>query len=196
MTYWPFWVGGFALAAAPLLNYLLLRRMMAVSGRVTALVDAFSATEEEREGNEMSPEELALALREAAAEEFGEEALEAQGEPTAAPAGLRASNHLLFFAALTVGGFLSAALAGELSLTPLLRGELFEGLASLAPGAGFGLLFGGGLLVGAGTRMAGGCTSGHGLCGVSRLQTGSLVATASFFGVGIVTALLLGGMLG
>ena len=50
----------------------------------------------------------------------------------------------------------------------------------------------GGLLVGFGTRMAGGCTSGHGLCGVSRAQVGSLVATAGFFGAGIVTALVMG----
>ena len=44
-----------------------------------------------------------------------------------------------------------------------------------------------GLLVGIGTRYASGCTSGHGVCGLSRLSPRSLVATASFMGAGIAT---------
>jgi hypothetical protein len=57
------------------------------------------------------------------------------------------------------------------------------------------MLLAGGALVGFGTRMAGGCTSGHGMCGVSRFQKGSLLATAAFFGTGVVTSLLLGKLL-
>ena len=53
----------------------------------------------------------------------------------------------------------------------------------------------GGVLIGWGTRMSGGCTSGHGLCGVSRAQPGSLVATCAFFGTGIVVSLLLEALL-
>ena len=44
-----------------------------------------------------------------------------------------------------------------------------------------------GLLVGIGTRYASGCTSGHGVCGLSRLSPRSLVATASFMGAGFIT---------
>jgi hypothetical protein len=44
-----------------------------------------------------------------------------------------------------------------------------------------------GLLVGIGTRYASGCTSGHGVCGLSRLSPRSLIATASFMGAGFVT---------
>ncbi len=44
-----------------------------------------------------------------------------------------------------------------------------------------------GLLVGIGTRFGGGCTSGHGVCGVSRLSPRSLVATGAFMGAGFVT---------
>lgn len=44
-----------------------------------------------------------------------------------------------------------------------------------------------GLLVGIGTRYASGCTSGHGVCGLSRLSPRSLVATATFMGAGFVT---------
>ncbi len=48
-----------------------------------------------------------------------------------------------------------------------------------------------GLLVGFGTRLGSGCTSGHGVCGISRLSPRSMVATASFIGMGIVTVTLL-----
>lgn len=44
-----------------------------------------------------------------------------------------------------------------------------------------------GLLVGVGTRYASGCTSGHGVCGLSRMSPRSLVATASFMGAGFAT---------
>ena len=44
-----------------------------------------------------------------------------------------------------------------------------------------------GLLVGIGTRYASGCTSGHGVCGLSRLSPRSLVATASFMGAVFIT---------
>lgn len=46
-----------------------------------------------------------------------------------------------------------------------------------------------GLLVGFGTRIGSGCTSGHGVCGVSRLSQRSLVATATFMTAGILTIL-------
>lgn len=45
----------------------------------------------------------------------------------------------------------------------------------------------GGFVVGVGTRMGSGCTSGHGVCGVSRLSPRSLVATATFMLAGIAT---------
>jgi uncharacterized membrane protein YedE/YeeE len=49
-----------------------------------------------------------------------------------------------------------------------------------------------GLLVGFGTRLGSGCTSGHGVCGVSRLSQRSLVATATFMVAGIATVLIAG----
>jgi uncharacterized membrane protein YedE/YeeE len=51
--------------------------------------------------------------------------------------------------------------------------------------AGDGALLLAGLLVGIGTRYAGGCTSGHGVCGLSRLSIRSLVATLCFMGSGM-----------
>jgi uncharacterized protein len=55
------------------------------------------------------------------------------------------------------------------------------------PRGGTGLLIAAGLLVGFGTRLANGCTSGHGLCGVSRLSPRSLAATCVFMIVGMAT---------
>jgi uncharacterized membrane protein YedE/YeeE len=52
-----------------------------------------------------------------------------------------------------------------------------------------------GLLVGLGTRLSNGCTSGHGLCGMSRLSKRSIVATLTFFAVGVITATLAGALL-
>ena len=47
-----------------------------------------------------------------------------------------------------------------------------------------------GLLVGFGTRLGSGCTSGHGVCGIARLSKRSIAATAVFFGVAILTVFL------
>ena len=48
-------------------------------------------------------------------------------------------------------------------------------------------LMGAGLLVGFGTRLGNGCTSGHGICGMGRLSTRSVVATLTFMGMGVAT---------
>lgn len=53
-----------------------------------------------------------------------------------------------------------------------------------------------GLAVGVGTRMGSGCTSGHGVCGVSRLSQRSLIATATFMTAGIATVALTSGLVG
>jgi uncharacterized membrane protein YedE/YeeE len=53
-----------------------------------------------------------------------------------------------------------------------------------------------GLLVGFGSRLGSGCTSGHGVCGLSRLSPRSLVATLSFMGAGFVTVFVLRHLLG
>ena len=50
----------------------------------------------------------------------------------------------------------------------------------------------GGLLVGVGTKIANGCTSGHGVCGISRFSIRSITATISFIFTGIITILIFG----
>jgi uncharacterized membrane protein YedE/YeeE len=57
--------------------------------------------------------------------------------------------------------------------------------------ADWGMLIATGLLVGLGTRYGAGCTSGHGVCGLSRLSPRSLVATMAFMGAGFATVYVL-----
>ena len=57
--------------------------------------------------------------------------------------------------------------------------------------ASFTLLAVTGVVVGFGTRLGSGCTSGHGVVGMARLSPRSLAATATFMGFGIVTATLM-----
>ena len=57
--------------------------------------------------------------------------------------------------------------------------------------AGPGTIVLAGLLVGFGTQLGSGCTSGHGVCGLSRLSPRSLIATLSFMGAGFLTVYLL-----
>jgi uncharacterized membrane protein YedE/YeeE len=53
-----------------------------------------------------------------------------------------------------------------------------------------------GLLVGFGTRMGNGCTSGHGVCGISRLSTRSMITTAIFMVVAAITVFVMRHVLG
>jgi uncharacterized membrane protein YedE/YeeE len=62
--------------------------------------------------------------------------------------------------------------------------------------AGYPALVAAGLLVGVGTRFGSGCTSGHGVCGLSRLSPRSLVATLSFMAAGFATVFVTRHLLG
>jgi len=70
--------------------------------------------------------------------------------------------------------------------------SVFVALPSVQIDAGYAALVAAGLLVGVGTRYGAGCTSGHGVCGLSRLSLRSLVATGTFMGAGFVTVYVLG----
>jgi hypothetical protein len=75
-------------------------------------------------------------------------------------------------------------------VAPLLYG-LLVGPAQPRIDAGWGMVALAGLLVGVGTRYGSGCTSGHGVCGLSRMSPRSLVATLAFMGTGFVTVFLI-----
>ncbi|OZB13565.1 MAG: YeeE/YedE [Marinobacter sp. 34-60-7] len=69
-------------------------------------------------------------------------------------------------------------------------------LPAITINAGYPALIAAGLLVGIGTRYGSGCTSGHGVCGLSRLSPRSLVATLCFMGAGFVTVYIIRHLLG
>lgn len=92
-------------------------------------------------------------------------------------AGPDAAWRALFVAGMVLGGF--AAL--------LVRPDAFHATLHLPTT----LLLAAGLLVGFGTRLANGCTSGHGVCGLARLSPRSLAATLVFVGTGMVTVFFL-----
>ena len=82
-------------------------------------------------------------------------------------------------------GWRVAFLLGMLAAPTVFMALAPSGLASEPRiDAGFWTVVLAGLLVGIGTRYASGCTSGHGVCGLSRLSPRSLVATLSFMGAG------------
>lgn len=74
--------------------------------------------------------------------------------------------------------------------------QLVKALPPIEVTSNVPVLIGAGLLVGVGTRYGSGCTSGHGVCGLSRLSIRSLVATFSFMAAGFVTVYVLKHMMG
>lgn len=68
---------------------------------------------------------------------------------------------------------------------------LMSAMPAIEMEAGYGVLVTAGLVVGFGTRLGSGCTSGHGVCGLSRLSMRSLAATLVFMAAGFVTVHML-----
>jgi len=90
-----------------------------------------------------------------------------------------------FLGGLVLGGFLSAVLGGGWSPTWALG--MLDRAAGLGHAGKIAWMFCGGLFVGFGTRLANGCTSGHGIFGNSNLEIPSIVASCCFMAGGIVT---------
>jgi uncharacterized membrane protein YedE/YeeE len=92
---------------------------------------------------------------------------------------------LPFAAGLVLGGLLSAHLGGGWSPTMALG--MFDTVVGFGPVGKLTWMFVGGLFIGFGTRLANGCTSGHGIFGMSNLEPASFVTTVAFMVGGIVT---------
>lgn len=91
--------------------------------------------------------------------------------------------NLIFIVGVIVGAFIGNFLLSAAPASFLPTGyQSFGGVA---------LLFGGGMLIGFGTRYAGGCTSGHTIMGLSALNWPSLVATIFFFVGGLISTWLI-----
>jgi uncharacterized membrane protein YedE/YeeE len=102
-----------------------------------------------------------------------------------------------------ISGILWSAISGAadnawrwLFLAGMVAGAFFYHAATGAPypepsSLGWPFVWAGGLLVGFGTRLGSGCTSGHGVCGIGRLSTRSLAATCTFMATGVITVYIL-----
>jgi len=100
---------------------------------------------------------------------------------------------LWFLIGLPLGGLLAALTSpGEIVLSFSL-GPMYDGVFPQALWAKAPLLALGGAMIGYGSRMAGGCTSGHAIAGISALNPPSVLAAAGFFVGGIIMVQLLFG---
>lgn len=199
-TFWPWWLGGLAVASVGIASALLLGRPLGVSGLYERLVAS-----PPRGGHVPIPsatvaseDELAAALMAATEDEFGTQpddslGTELSSEEKQAVATSMARDHTtpMFLVGIAFGGALTTILSGERpSLTSL--GASFDArFAHGGTGLAVAALGVAGVFIGFGTRMAGGCTSGHGITGVALGCRGSLLSTAVFWGTGVAVARLL-----
>jgi uncharacterized protein len=204
IAYWPWWAGAVGLALVTVGYARATGRFLGVSGAW----DRVLHWREERELEQLDAQfaddrELEAALAAATAEEFGggsavgrHEQLDDDAPPVTSAAGSHRSGPvpLLMQAALLVsvfaGGLVAAVVSGRFQVRADM-GEAFGRIVTDNPITMVVVLFAGGVLVGFGTRLAGGCSSGHGLSGCGRLRPVSLVATAVFFGTASLVSFLL-----
>jgi uncharacterized protein len=187
---WPGWLGGCAISVVALTLLLTLNRQLGVSYCYGYAVDRVSDWVQAR-APQPSPAALfpmpgPLMLPGAADPDLPSSFESESSWPT------------FLLGGILLGGLASGMLSRAFSGIPL---ELsfdypgFDALWKLGPLAKAAILFGGGLLVGFGTRMAGGCTSGHAIMGAPGLQKASIVAMCVFMGTGIAFTWLLHALL-
>ncbi|MGW0993670.1 YeeE/YedE family protein [Streptomyces sp. NPDC002520] len=216
-TYWPWWAGAAGLALVTITYTLATDRSFGVSAAWDRVLHWRRERRLERMDEEFTDDQaLAQALAAATAEHFGtgtgtgtgaptvpqvpygnSQPLEADAEPAAserpAATSLRPAP-LVTQAALLISIFLGGLIAAVTSGRFRLRSDMgpgFRDVVTANPTAMIAVLFVGGVLVGFGTRLAGGCSSGHGLSGCGRLRPVSIVATAVFFGTAVAVSFLL-----
>jgi uncharacterized membrane protein YedE/YeeE len=94
-----------------------------------------------------------------------------------------------FLLGLVLGGVLSAVLSG--GWAPIWDLGMLDAGLGLGRAGKLAWMFTGGLLIGFGTRLANGCTSGHGIFGMANLEAASVASTISFMAAGMLTTNLL-----
>ncbi|PWR07271.1 transporter [Micromonospora acroterricola] len=211
--YWPWWAGAAGLALTTINYAVTTDRSFGVSGAWDRVLHWRAERRVERLNARFADERvLTAAIAAATADQFGAgsaapaahptphgdaRAPRQDGPPPAAPSLSLASllpapliSQVALLLSIFVGGWVAAVTAGRFQLR-LDMGDAFGQIVTDKPIAMIGALFIGGVLVGFGTRLAGGCSSGHGLNGCGRLQPVSIVATAIFFGTGVLVSFLL-----
>ena len=112
------------------------------------------------------------------------------GQPYFTRASLRAARgwRLPLVAGLVLGGFVSALTGG--GWHPTWELGRFDRVIGLGAAGKTAWMFAGGMLIGFGTRLANGCTSGHGIFGMANVEWSSLLATISFMAGALLTTQL------
>jgi hypothetical protein len=216
-NYWPWWAGAIGLALVTINYTLTTDRSLGVSAAWDRVLHWRAERDLERLDAQFTDDSaLADALVAATAEQFGTRPgvptplgaargdvqtdvlthgqdvgpTSVEGPPVASlrPAPLVTQAALLL--SIFLGGWVAAVTAGRFELR-FDMGNGFRELVTDNPTTMIVVLFVGGLLVGFGTRLAGGCSSGHGLSGCGRLRPVSILATAVFFGAAVFVSFLL-----
>jgi uncharacterized membrane protein YedE/YeeE len=203
IEYWPWWMGALGLFGVCLAYFLLVGRLLGVSGSWAKVVGWRENRMLQQASQEFASnqEDMSSALMAETLAQFGEDALQefqSQPAPTEPPTKVEIKNlesstpwtaHLTFLLCMFVGAFATAVLSGQFELRYDLSavhsrifGDTWE--------VWLALLFGG-MMVGFGTQMAGGCTSGHGLSGCARLIPASLLATLVFMVSAVFLSMLM-----
>ena len=200
--YWPWWMGALGLGGVSILYLVLVGRLLGVSGSWAKVV-SWKENREIEKANEALVEDqdaMGSAFMAETLAEFGEGALEElKGEDVEetpkqpAPATLEATTpwtvHLVFLLSMLVGSLLTAYMYGQFEIRLDLsdvHSEIFGTTWEV-----WVALLAGGMMVGFGTQMAGGCTSGHGLSGCARLIPASILATVVFMVSAIFLSMLM-----
>jgi hypothetical protein len=195
MEYWSWWLGALGLGLFSVIFSLLTGKPLGVSGSWLSIArrkdDAIlreSAKVFEGDQEQVKDDLMAMTMA-----EFGEDALTDNPQRRDGESNAEVTNdvkliqdytpwtvHVFFLVTMFLGSYIASVTTGEFSLSielSALHAKIFENTGE----AWLALLFGG-MMVGFGTQMAGGCTSGHGLSGCAQLVPASLLSTAVFFG--------------
>lgn len=212
-NYWPWWAGAAGLAFVTIGHTIATDRSFGVSSAWDRVLHWREERKIERLDDEFIDERaLSEALAAATAEHMttrpggpvlpgrddpGVSAFRKDSDPAAgetAPVAIARPTPVVVEAALLVsiflGGLIAAFTTGRFKLR-FDMGSAFRDVVTANPVTMVCVLFAGGVLVGFGTRLAGGCSSGHGLSGCGRLRPVSLLATAVFFGTAVIVSFLL-----
>ncbi|MFD7865755.1 YeeE/YedE family protein [Streptomyces sp. NPDC057682] len=203
--YWPWWAGAAGLALVTVNYALTTDRSFGVSSAWDRVLHWRRERRLERMDEEFADEKaLTAALAAATAEHFGTGPAGPVAPPPPSVTGPTVQQeapmpertpaplftHAALLVSIFVGGLIAALTTGQFH-PRLDMGPGFRDVVTANPVVMTAVLFVGGVLVGFGTRLAGGCSSGHGLNGCGRLQPVSLVATAVFFGTAVGVSFLL-----
>jgi hypothetical protein len=212
-NYWPWWAGALGLALVTISYTLSTDRSIGVSSAWDRVLHWRAERHlEQLDAQFVDDRALTEALAAATAEEFGAYPsassapatppgdahtqgpdLERWAAETAPVTNLRPApvvTQAALLVSIFLGGWIAAITTGRFTLR-FDMGDGFRAVVTSNPISMIGVLFVGGVLVGFGTRLAGGCSSGHGLSGCGRLRPVSMLATAVFFGTAVVVSFLL-----